>query len=283
MTAKHWTDSKWQDMEQKPLEIYLFVDPTCPDCWALEPIIKKLNIEYGPYLRIKHVLSVDLSSLNTARKKMTCKSKALEDSGLKAGRSDNRVLDNPITSPFVASVAIKAAELQGKKAGTRFLRMLQEQLFIQQQDVSDFDVLKMCADEAKLDLDEFFQDMHSASASKAFQCDVKIASEMDVESTPTLVFFNENIEDEGIKIDGVYPYEVYVQIVEEMLLNKPEKQQLPSIEAFLEKYKLVATPEVATVFNLSLKQAEKELKKLMFQQKIELITTKHGVFWRHLE
>ncbi|TDL35525.1 DsbA family protein [Jeotgalibacillus sp. S-D1] len=270
-------------MEQKPLEIYLFVDPTCPDCWALEPIIKKLNIEYGPYLRIKHVLSVDLSSLNNARKKLYCKTKNIEDVSSKSNSIGKEMVDNPITSPFVASVAIKAAELQGKRAGTRFLRMLQEQLFIKQLDVSDFDVLKMCADEAKLDLDEFFQDMHSASASKAFQCDVKIASEMDVESTPTLVFFNENIEDEGIKIDGVYPYEVYVQIVEEMLLNKPEKQQLPSMDAFLEKHKLVATPEVATVYNLSLQQAEKELKKRMFQQKIELINTKHGAFWRHLE
>ena len=39
---------------------------------------------------------------------------------------------------------------------------------------------------------------------------------MEVTEIPTLVFFNENIEEEGIKITGYYPYDVYVQILEEM-------------------------------------------------------------------
>ena len=40
---------------------------------------------------------------------------------------------------------------------------------------------------------------------------------MEVSEIPTLVFFNENIEEEGIKITGYYPYEIYVQILTEML------------------------------------------------------------------
>jgi predicted DsbA family dithiol-disulfide isomerase len=43
--------------DKKPVEIYLFIDPICPECWALEPILKKLQIEYGRYFSIKHVLS----------------------------------------------------------------------------------------------------------------------------------------------------------------------------------------------------------------------------------
>ena len=27
--------------DKKPIEIYMFIDPLCPECWALEPIIKK--------------------------------------------------------------------------------------------------------------------------------------------------------------------------------------------------------------------------------------------------
>ena len=77
-----------------------------------------------------------------------------------------------------------------------------------------------CAESVGLDVDEFISDIHSNSAAKAFQCDLKITSEMDVTEIPTLVFFNENIEDEGIKITGHYPYEVYVQIIEEMLTRE---------------------------------------------------------------
>ncbi len=78
-----------------------------------------------------------------------------------------------------------------------------------------------CAENVGLDVDEFISDIHSNSAAKAFQCDLKITSEMEVTEIPTLVFFNENIEDEGIKITGHYPYDVYVQIIEEMLQEEP--------------------------------------------------------------
>ncbi|MDG5472999.1 ClpXP adapter SpxH family protein [Jeotgalibacillus sp. ET6] len=280
MTAKHWSDANWQELEKKPLEIYMFVDPICPDCWALEPIIKKMIMEYGTYIRIKYVLKGGLSGLN----KKVC----LHSSSL-TSQTDSKALDrenapwknSPITSPFIASIAIKAAELQGKKAGSRFLRTLQERLFLKEQDISEYEVLQICADEAKLDLDEFCQDIHSTSASKAFQCDLKISSEMEVESTPTLVFFNENIEDEGIKIEGVYPYEVYEQIIEEMV-GDPIKDQLPTIDEFIEQFKIIASPELALIYNMSIHQAEKELKKRMLQQKVEQITMKNGTFWRIL-
>ncbi|KIL45700.1 ClpXP adapter SpxH family protein [Jeotgalibacillus soli] len=285
MTANYWTDVSWQTLEQKPLEIYVFVDPICPECWALEPVMKKLMMEYGPYIRIKHVLSGKLENLNfLTKKRQLALAQNWDKIASRSGMScDGSLwLNNPIDSPFLASIAIKAAELQGKRAGSRFLRKIQEVLFIEKQDVSDFKVLKNCAQYTGLDVDEFVQDIHSASATKAFQCDVKIASEMDVEETPTLVFFNENIEDEGIKISGVYPYDVYEQIVEEMLMNKPEKQELPTIDEFIERFQLVATLEVAVVYNLSISEAEKELKKRMFQQKIECINAKHGTFWRSL-
>ncbi|GAE45147.1 GTP pyrophosphokinase domain [Mesobacillus boroniphilus JCM 21738] len=56
-------------LDKKPIEIYMFVDPLCPECWALEPIIKKLQIEYGNYFSIRHVLSGKLATLNMSRKK----------------------------------------------------------------------------------------------------------------------------------------------------------------------------------------------------------------------
>ncbi|PPA72323.1 ClpXP adapter SpxH family protein [Jeotgalibacillus proteolyticus] len=275
MTAKHVQDSNWNECEKKPLEIYLFIDPVCPDCWTIEPIIKKLIMEYGDYIKVKHVLKGSLASLN----KKTKKTSSIDQNG-NIACSSYFLMENPIDTPFLASVAIKAAELQGKRAGNRFLRSIQERLFINEQDVSELDILQKCADEAGLDLTEFFHDIHSVSASKAFQCDMKIATEMEVDSTPTLVFFNENIEDEGIKIEGVYPYEVYVQILEEMVAN-PEKHQLPTIDEFIEHYKIVAAQELAIIYNLTLQQAEKELKKRMFLQKVEPISTKNGTFWRY--
>ncbi|MEH6994591.1 ClpXP adapter SpxH family protein [Neobacillus drentensis] len=272
--------------DKKPLEIYMFIDPLCPECWALEPILKKLHIEYGRYFSIKHVLSGRIANLNVSKKKnYEVIAELWEKTASRSGMScDGSLwLENPVASPYIASVAIKAAELQGRRAGIRFLRKLQEKLFIDKQNISHIEVLTSCAENAGLDVEEFISDFHSESAAKAFQCDLKITTEMEVQEIPTLVFFNENAEDEGIKITGPYPYEVYVQILEEMLSEEPEKNQPPPLEKFLEYFKLVASKEIAVVYNLSISQVEREMKQLLLLQKVEQLPAKYGTFWRYLE
>ncbi|MDQ0268722.1 ClpXP adapter SpxH family protein [Cytobacillus purgationiresistens] len=272
--------------EKKPLELYIFVDPLCPECWGLEPIIKKLLVEYGRYFSIKHVISGKLTSLNRGKRQGYDNIvDQWEKTGSRSGMScDGSVwYENPISSPHLASIAIKAAELQGRKSGIRFLRKLQEVLFLEKQNISDFDVLKECATDIGLDVVEFVTDIHSESAAKAFQCDVKITAEMDVDEIPTLVFFNENIEEEGIKITGFYQYEVYEQILEEMLPIKPERAPLPELESFLKHFKLVATKEISVVYNMSEQDVNREMKKLQLKQKAEQVPAKHGNFWRFVD
>jgi predicted DsbA family dithiol-disulfide isomerase len=272
--------------EKKPLEIYMFIDPLCPECWALEPILKKLHIEYGRYFSIKHVLSGRIGNLNVSKKKnYEVIADLWEKTASRSGMScDGSLwLENPVDSPYIASIAIKAAELQGRRAGIRFLRKLQEELFIDKQNISQFEVLKACAKNVGLDVEEFISDFHSESSAKAFQCDLKITTEMEVQEIPTLVFFNENVEDEGIKITGSYPYEVYVQILEEMLSEQPIKNQPPPLETFLKYFKLVASKEIAVVYNLSISQVEREMKKLLLLQKVEQLPAKYGTFWRYVE
>jgi predicted DsbA family dithiol-disulfide isomerase len=271
--------------DKKPLEIYMFIDPLCPECWALEPILKKLHIEYGNYFSLKHVLSGRIANLNVSkRKNYEVIADLWEKTASRSGMScDGSLwLENPVASPYIASIAIKAAELQGRKAGIRFLRKLQENLFIDKQNISHFEVLKSCAENAGLDVEEFISDFHSESAAKAFQCDLKITTEMEVQEIPTLVFFNENAEDEGIKITGPYPYEVYVQILEEMLSEEPIKNQPPPLDAFLKYFKLVASKEIAVVYNMSVSQVEREMKKLLLLQKVEQLPAKYGTFWRYV-
>ncbi|MDR7000792.1 ClpXP adapter SpxH family protein [Neobacillus niacini] len=272
--------------EKKPIEIYMFIDPLCPECWALEPILKKLHIEYGRYFSIKHVLSGRLANLNLSKKKNYENIMELwEKTASRSGMSCDSSLwyENPVDSPHIVSIAIKAAELQGRRAGIRFLRKLQEVLFLDKKNVSDLEVLKDCAGDVELDIEEFITDLHSESAAKAFQCDLKITSEMDVHEIPTLVFFNENVEDEGIKITGNYPYEIYVQILEEMLSERPVQSPPPHLEAFLKFFRFVASKEIAVVYNMTISQVEREMKKLLLKQIVEQIPAKYGTFWRYIE
>jgi predicted DsbA family dithiol-disulfide isomerase len=271
--------------DQKPLEIYMFFDPLSAECWALEPILKKLKIEYGNYFTLRHILSGKIATLNLDRKhKFESIAELWDKTACRSGMScDGSLwLENPISSPYLASIAIKAAELQGRKSGIRFLRKLQEKLFLEKQNISTLEVLQSCAEAVGLDVTEFLSDIHSNSAAKAFQCDLKITSEMEVSEIPTLVFFNENIEEEGIKITGYYPYEIYEQIITEMLDEKPIPTNPPPLEAFLKHYHVVASKEVAVVYNKSIQEAERDLKKLQLKQVVEKLPVKHGTFWRYI-
>ena len=49
-------------------------------------------------------------------------------------------------------------------------------------------MLKDCADRFGLDVEEFMIDIHSDSAAKAFQCDLKITAEMDVMKFQLCIF-----------------------------------------------------------------------------------------------
>ena len=95
----------------KPIELYIFIDPLCPEAFTMQATLRKLQVEYEHYFTWRYVLSTELTSLN-------CLSNRTK------GCVSGAELD--ITHPVLPSIAIKAAELQGKRAGTRYLTKLQE-------------------------------------------------------------------------------------------------------------------------------------------------------------
>ncbi|SDJ86862.1 ClpXP adapter SpxH family protein [Sediminibacillus albus] len=274
------------DLLKKPVEIYVFVDPLCPECWSLEPSLKKLSIEYGRFFTIRPILSGQLTVLNKDKFDKPKKLKEIwEKTASRTGMScdGDLWLENPVNLPWLASIAIKAAELQGKKAGRNFLRKVQENLFLSKRDISDEATLMECAKEVNLDINEFTQDLYSNSAKKALQCDLKLTQEMEVEYIPTMVFFNESEEEGGLKVSGVYPYEIYVKVLKQMLQMDPPPAKTPDLEDFIAYYGFVGNKEISVVYDWSKEKTEKEMKKLQLKQMVEKVPVKYGTFYRHVK
>lgn len=273
----------------KPIEVYAFIDPMCPICWAMEPIIKKLVIEYGQYFKLRFLIGGRLNTLNNCEKKKH-EQKAVQErieKWEKISRNygmpcDGSVwMENSIDSSYNTAIAVKAAELQGKQAGLRFLREIREAFFLNKQNISHESVLLSCARRTGLDVEEFKKDFHANGALKAYKCDMKITKEMEVDHLPTLVFLNAN-EETGIKVSGNYPYRAFEQVIFEMLENQPKAEEPPEIENFLKKYPFVATKEIAVVYDLSCEEADRKMKKLQLQQLVEKVPVKNGTFWRYV-
>lgn len=262
----------------------MFIDPLCPECWALEPILKKLIMNYHKYFTIRYLIGGKLHCCKEHKSNKDL-AQSWETVAKKTGMSadGDLWLENPIFSPFAASIAIKAAELQGKQIGIRYLRKLRELLFLDKQNIDKKEILLECAQSIEgLDQNEFEKDLHSESAIKALQYDLKATKEMGVETFPTLVFFNDNIDDEGLLVTGIYDYHVYEKVLEEMLNEKPIPAPLVFLEDFLKNYSFVATKEIAVVYDLSEEEVEKEMKRLVLRQIVERIPVKHGTFWRYI-
>lgn len=289
--TSHESASSQSSSRKKPIEVYSFIDPLCPECWALEPIIKKLQTEYGKYIKLVHLIGGQLSALNRCNGKWNSRhdhrdlAKKWERTANRSGMScDGDIwLESPISTPYAAAIAIKAAEFQGKKAGVRFLRKLREFLFLNKQDITKTDVLLECGKLANLDLAEFENDLHSDRAVRAFQCDIKISLEMEVNKCPTLVFFNDNVEEAGIKVTDSYPYDIYVDVMTEISTKKLIPSPPPPLEEFLEKHQFVATEEIAVVYDMTYEDVELEMKKLALMQTVERVPVKYGTFWRYIK
>lgn len=250
----------------KPVELYIFLDPLCEQGIALQSIFRRLQLKYDHYFSYRIILSTELSSLN-------CLSQRTK------GCISGVPLD--IAHPVLPSIAIKAAELQGKRAGFRYLTKLQEYAVLTDKNVNSHTTLLEIAQEVRLDMEEFAQDFGSKEAARAFQGDLYITREMEVDEVPSIVFFNECIEDEGLKISGSYNFEVYEQILQELVQEQLIENPIPTLDDLLERFGTITTNEIAEIYNIDILVAERELKKRMLQQKIERISKNQFCYWRN--
>lgn len=251
----------------KPIELYVFIDPLCKQGFILQSIIRRLQLQYDHYFTYRFVLSTDLTSLN-------CYSNHMKDCTDEFSSLD-------ICHPVLPSIAVKAAELQGKRAGYKYLTKLQEYAMLTNKNINSHTTLLEIAQEVQLDMAEFASDFGSKEAARAFQCDLYITREMEVDEIPSIVFFNECIEDEGLKINGAYHFEVYEQILQELLNEELVKNPLPTLDELLERFGMLTTEEVAQIYKIEIAVAERELKKRMLQQKIERLTLNNTSYWKY--
>ncbi|MGI2735564.1 ClpXP adapter SpxH family protein [Bacillus cytotoxicus] len=286
--AKHMRMPSSSTCEHKSVEAYLFVDPLCKDCWEIESIVMKLCLEYGGYFSIRHILTGKVDGATPSSHKWNKPANIRfvweKTTSLHGFSCDGKVhMQEAASTPYLASLAIKAAELQGRKAGSRFLRKLQEYIFLENVLKPDANVLLTCAKQSGIDAEEFQKDLHSISAKKAFQCDLKFTNEMHITEIPSLVFFHANSDEEGIKIASIYSYDVYVQLLKELVKCEMEPVPLPPLERLLEMVQFISSKELSFIYECSQQEIERELKKLSLKRKVQMIEMRCVRYWKWIK
>lgn len=79
--------------------------------------------------------------------------------------------------------------------------------------------------------------------------------------------FHANSDEEGIKIAGNYSYDVYVQLLKELVKCEIEPEPLPPLEVLLEATQFISSKEVAFIYDCPQQEIERELKNYNWNEK----------------
>lgn len=171
-------------------ELFLFVNPLGRNCYTCQQEVLKL---------IDLVTSnIDLHILPFHNQRLV--EDYMQQLGIKKTNLQER--NYIFQSVYRASLAYKAACMQGKRLGRYFLMRLQDTI---NGDISKFSE-EFAIDLAKdvgLDVEIFQQDMRSDFVKQLFLKDQKTAIDMSVESTPSIVIY-EYVTGEARLLEG-YP------------------------------------------------------------------------------
>lgn len=204
----------------KLFEFYLFVNPLGRKCYyseqevnaAIEMISSKVDLHIVCFHNQKIVtdyikqLNIDLTDLNTR--------------------------NHIYRIVYHASLATKAASMQGKRKGRLFLMKMQQRIDDQIERYNE-DFIKEIAKEVGLDVDVFMEDINSDFVRELYLNNQKIATSMNVEKTPSLVIFEQISSNKGYIIEDDYITKETVMAQLDEIISEEVDQSSPKEQNYI--------------------------------------------------
>jgi len=267
---------------EKLLRVKYFTDPICSTCWIIQPIWKKLSLEYGHYLDIQYVMGGLLPSWKDCKGKIISPSdaaihwKEVSDS-YKMPIDSDVWIEDPLSSSWPPSIAFKAAQLQDEPRALLFLRRIREMIFLEKKNIMKWSFLEMAAVEVGLDVPRFRSD-YVNEARASFDKDLELARVMNVNSFPTL-FFSDQAGNE-VRLKGYQHYQDFERVILQLLpfAKRAEIDRQP--ESLFRSFPTMVDAEFALLSNLMRKDARQVLLQLNQQGFIEKVESGNGILWK---
>ena len=196
MNREHKKNEHPLSSSQQIYELYLFVNPIGLKCYRTEQEVLRF-IEDREDIKI-HFRFITFHNFATVTQYMK---------RLNVPANDLQLRNQMYFSIYDASLAYKAALMQGKKRGRNFLLLLQKELTSNPTEYSG-DLLKEVAQGARLDVDMFFEDKVSGFVKSSYETDQHIAQEMNIQSNPSLVIFDNYNQQYGVLLEDTITYDL---------------------------------------------------------------------------
>lgn len=203
------------------VEVTYYTDPLCSWSWAFEAVWRRLRYELADRITWRYALGgllPDWKSFNDPIRSVSRPAQMgplwYEVRHLTGMPVDERIwYQDPPASSYPASVAVKAAALQGEEAEEAALRRLREAVFLERRNIARrevlLDVLLDGGDDPGLRLDpgRFRRDLAGDEALSAFREDLKEAGYHNIGRFPAFVL--RGPEGKAVALVGYRPYSVF--------------------------------------------------------------------------
>ncbi|MBM6613461.1 DsbA family protein [Desemzia sp. RIT804] len=201
------------------IEFYLFINPMDKD--SFENIQNILTFTKTRQEKVKlHILPLlNLPSFNHYMYKNNLSEKDLD------------MRNKLFSQTYDMCLSFIAASMQGKKKGRNFLLDLQDAVFNQNRTYSEELILEI-AEQTKIDVPMFIEDKASDFVKTTFSSDQKVAREMNIETTPSCVMFNDSMYEYGLLLENKVSYSLLnnlYSIAPNQLDTVIEKNVFPSL------------------------------------------------------
>jgi putative protein-disulfide isomerase len=268
----------------KKIKLIYFTDPICSSCWAIEPQLKKLKLEFGEHIVFDYHMggllpSWDIYNSGGISKPSDVASHWDEVSSYYQMPIVGDVwLQDPLSSSYPPSIAFKAAQLQDEKKAAIFLRILREKVFVEKKNITKESEIKEAADQSGLIAEKILEDM-KVVALENFQKDLLLAAKMGVRGFPTIYILGENGQMELIY--GSRPYNTYVQAIQKSFPEIRRNEVTLNDFEVLGNYDSYTQKECAEILGISFEKAKFILDEWLKKSPIsERIDTRNGSLWR---
>jgi len=275
---------KDRDLEGKSklIQILYFTDPICSTCWILQPLLRKLKLEYDDYVNVEYHMGGLLPSWEEYPKGRIGKpSDAAEHweevCALHEMPMDGDVwLEDPLSSSYPPSVAFKAAQMQDEDKALVFLRRIKEMVFLEKKNIIKWEFMERAALDAGLDAARLLRDFQGP-AKERFKEDLVLTEKMGVTGFPTLFF--SNCSDKKFSLKGFQPYERFEEIIHTLIPNAKKEEINTDPQYLFAKFPTMTTKEFSFLSKTSMTESAGILSGLFESGYLDKYQSKNGMIW----
>lgn len=279
------------------LEVMVFTDPYCSWCWAAEPMLLSMAETYREQLRFIHVLGgliKDMDDFLDPENGIAGAAAVMPHwrkvSGFSGQPVDERLWEEIAGirhfSSWPASIACRAAFLQGEEAGVRFLRNMRIAALTGRKVISEESAYNEVARQTEgLDFEGFREAVESGAAAGAFEEDRKLCERLNVHVFPTLLFYRPEAGSGGmenrpsLRIEGYYTRRDWERAAE-TLAPRVRKYPPRDEKELLKQYGPLTDREISEITGRSKEETEALLEKMAEKGEIRKTEKPGGSLWR---